>query len=231
LGLSTQAEIGVVVGIMGTFLKNLGEDLQYLGPGFLLTIRLTLTTFAIGAVLGLILAILRMKKRGVFFHVSGIIIDFLRGTPMLVQLLAIYFFVGMYIKTSPLTAAIVGMSVNLSAYISEAYRGVLESIHKGQWEAARSMGMSTIMALRRIILPQALIILLPDLTNYLIMTLLGSSLASVVALRELTLLGQSLVARTFRVEIFFIVALLYFCVSFPMSRLATWMEKKWKHVR
>jgi His/Glu/Gln/Arg/opine family amino acid ABC transporter permease subunit len=216
---------------MKHFLSTLGEDLQYLGPGFFLTIRLTLLTFAIGSVLGLVLALLRMRKRGVFFHVTGIIIDFLRGTPMLVQLLAIYFFVGMYVRTSPLTAAIFGMSINLAAYMSEAYRGVLESIHKGQWEAAKSLGMSTITTLRRIILPQALIILLPDMTNYLIMTLLGSSLASVVALRELTLLGQSLVARTFRVEVFFEVALLYFLVSFPMSRLASWMEKKWKHIR
>jgi His/Glu/Gln/Arg/opine family amino acid ABC transporter permease subunit len=212
-------------------LATLAEDLQYLGPGFLLTIRLTLQTFAIGAVLGLVLALLRLRKRGVFFHVTGIIIDFLRGTPMLVQLLAIYFFVGMYVRTSPLTAAIVGMSINLSAYMSEAYRGVLQSIHKGQWEAAKSLGMSTITTLRRIILPQALIILLPDMTNYLIMTLLSSSLASVVALRELTLLGQSLVARTFRVEVFFEVALLYFVVSLPMSRLASWMERKWKHIR
>ena len=123
------------------------------------------------------------------------------------------------------------MSINLSAYMSEAYRGVLESIHRGQWEAAKSLGMSRLLTLRRIILPQALIILLPDLTNYLIMTLLSSSLASVVALRELTLLGQSLVARSFRVEIFLIVALLYFAVSYPMSRLASWMEKKWKHIR
>jgi len=214
-----------------SFFKNLGEDLQYLGPGFLLTLRLTITTYAVGAVLGLVLAILRMKKRGVFFHVSGVVIDFLRGTPMLVQLLAIYFFVGMYIRTSPLSAAIVGMSINLAAYMSAAYRGGLESIHKGQWEAARSMGMSTLLTLRRIILPQALIILLPDMTNYLIMTLLGSSLASVVALRELTLLGQSLVARTFRVGVYFLVALMYFCISFPMSRLAIWMEKKWKHIR
>ncbi len=216
---------------MKTFLLNLGEDLQYLGPGFLLTIRLTLLTFAVGAVLGLVLAVLRMRKRGVFYHVTGIIIDFLRGTPMLVQLLAIYFFVGMYVRTSPLMAAIIGMSINLSAYMSEAYRGVLQSIHKGQWEAARSLGMSTVRTLRRIILPQAFIILLPDLANYLIMTLLSSSLASVVALRELTLLGQSLVARTFRVEVFFIVALLYFVVSFPLSRLAMWMERRWKHIR
>jgi His/Glu/Gln/Arg/opine family amino acid ABC transporter permease subunit len=216
---------------MSTFLSVLREDLTYLGPGILLTVRLTITTYAIGALLGLILALLRMKRRGVFFHVSGIIIDFFRGTPMLVQLLAIYFFVGMYIKTSPLTAAVLGMSVNLAAYMSEAYRGVLESIHKGQWEAAKSMGMAPLTTVRRIILPQALIILLPDLTNYFIMTLLGTSLASVVALRELTLLGQSLVARTFRIGVLFIVAILYFCISFPMSRLATWMERRWKHIR
>jgi His/Glu/Gln/Arg/opine family amino acid ABC transporter permease subunit len=216
---------------MEKFLATLGEDLKFLGPGLLLTIRLTVFTFAIGSVLGLLLAIFRLRKRGLFYHITGFVIDFLRGTPMLVQLLAIYFFVGMYIRTSPLTAAVVGMSINLSAYMSEAYRGVLESIHRGQWEAAKSLGMPRLLTLRRIILPQALIILLPDLTNYLIMTLLSSSLASVVALRELTLLGQSLVARSFRVEIFLIVALLYFAVSYPMSRLASWMEKKWKHIR
>lgn len=216
---------------MKSFLSTLGTDLTFLLPGLLLTLRLTALTFIAGAAFGLALAILRLRKRGVFFHVTGVIIDFLRGTPMLVQLLAIYFFVGMYIQTSPLTAAVIGMSLNLSAYMSEAYRGVLQSIQKGQWEAAKAIGMPVFMTLRRVILPQALIILLPDMTNYLIMTLLSSSLASVVALRELTLLGQSLVARSFRVEIFFIVALMYFVVSFPLSRLASWMEHKWKHIR
>ena len=216
---------------MRTFVDHLGTDLAYLGPGFLLTLRITVLSFAIGAFLGLVLALLRMRGRGVFFHVTGFFVDFLRGTPQLVQLLAIYFFVGMYVSTTPFTAAIIGLSINLAAYTSEAYRGVLQSIHKGQWEAAKSIGMPKILTLRRIILPQAFRILLPDLTNYFIMTLLSSSLASVVALRELTLLGQSLVSRTFRVEVFFLVALLYFCMSYPMSRLSSWMERRWKHTR
>jgi len=213
------------------FLQTI-KDFNYLLPGFYLTLQLTFASFAIGAVLGLLIAILRMRrKRGIFYAISSWYINVLRGTPQLVQLLTIYFFLGMYVKTTPFSAAVIGLSINLGAYMSEAYRGVLESIHKGQWEAAKSLGMSTFSTLRRIILPQSMRILLPDITNYFIMTLLSSSLASVVSLRELTLLGQSYVSKTFRVITFFEVALLYFIVAYPMSKLSNYLEKKWKHTK
>ena len=202
---------------------------KYLLPGLITTVELTIISYCIGLILGIVFSLMRIRKKGLLFIISTIYIDFFRRTPLIVQLLSLYY-ISIYsgIKIDIFMVGIIGLSLNLGAYLTEAFRGAIESIHKGQWEAGKAIGMSNITVARRIILPQALRILLPDLTNYLIMALLATSLVSVVSIRDLTGLGRNLISQYFRVEVWLIIALLYFCLSFPLSKIGGWLENRWK---
>jgi len=198
--------------------------------GAALTLRLSLISVGIGIILGLLLSLLRISKIPLLRVPAAIYVEVLRGTPLLMQLLIIYYALpSLGLNLGAVTSAIVGLSLNSTAYIGEIFRGGIQSIEKGQMEAARSLGMTYLQAMRYVILPQAFRRILPSLTNEFVAMLKDSSLASNLAVTELLRAGREIVAWKANVFSPFIgVALIYLIMTFPLTRLSSYMEKRLK---
>jgi len=195
-----------------------------------LTLVISVASMALAVTLGLLLTILRLYGSQPLSGLSTAYIEVYRGTPLLIQLYILYYGLpNIGISLSPLVAAFLGLGMNYAAYEAEIYRAGLMSVPKGQMEAALSLGMTQGLALRRVILPQALRIATPGVTNDFIALFKDSSLVSVIALVELTKTYSILAATTLRFfELGLIVALLYFAMSYPLSLLARRLEEKLK---
>ncbi|OPZ81715.1 MAG: Inner membrane amino-acid ABC transporter permease protein YecS [bacterium ADurb.Bin429] len=180
----------------------------------------------LGVVVAAILALLRMSDMpAVRWAVTGYV-EFMRGTPLLVQLLVIYFGgpqIG--INLEPLTAGIIGLGLNAGAYISEIFRGSIQSIPRGQMEAARSLGMSHWLAMRRVIWPQALRHAVPALGSSFAALVKDTSLVSIITVNELLLVTQQRVSSTYRpIELYLIAGVLYFL----LTMLVTYAVRRWE---
>ena len=203
-----------------------------LAKGTALTILVTLVSMAIALVWGLLLAIPRIqvgrRKRRWLSLPAEAIVEVWRGTPLLVQLFYIYYVLPFFgINISAFVAGVVGLGLNYGAYMSEVYRGGIESIDRAQWEAADALGLSRAHTLRRIILPQAVRVITPTFANYLVSCFKDSSLVSVITIQELLFTGRLIGAETYQYqEIFTIVAIIYFVISFPASRFARHLEQR-----
>lgn len=191
------------------------RSLPLLGPAIAVTVSLALCAFVLGSGLGLLIALARLSKRvplrwGAFAYVS-----IFRGTPLLVQLLLIYFGLPQLgLQLSPLPAAIVALTGFSAAYLSENFRAGILAVESGQWEAAASLGMGYWQTLRRIVLPQGLRIALPSTGSRLIALVKDTSLASVITVAELTRVADEVGAATFRyVETFVMVGLIYWLLN------------------
>ncbi|MDH4161341.1 MAG: ABC transporter substrate-binding protein/permease [Nitrospirota bacterium] len=208
---------------LSTFLPSLLK-----GAG--MTVVLSIISMALAIGLGICLAFLRMYGPGALSAASAVYIEVYRGTPLLIQLFIIYYGLpNIGIVLSPFAAAIIGLGMNYAAYEAEVYRGGIEAVPKGQMEAALSLGMPRLLALRRIILPQAFRISLPAVTNDFIALFKDSSIVSVIAMVELTKTYSILAATTLRYfELGLVVALLYFGMSWPLSIMARRLERKLK---
>jgi len=202
------------------------ETYRFLASGIIVTIKLAVFAYALGMVLGLIAALGQLSKHPVPYTFSRLYIEVIRGVPLLVLLLYIAFVVtpavadltGIRWFRNDLVRATLGLGIGYGAYLAEIYRAGIESIPKGQGEAARSLGMSYWQAMRFIILPQAIRVILPPLANDFIAMLKDSSLAMVISVQELTYTGTLLRARTFRTfEVYNMVALLYLIMSLAGS--------------
>ncbi|MCX7845053.1 MAG: amino acid ABC transporter permease [Dictyoglomaceae bacterium] len=204
------------------------EGIPYLLKGAVMTLRLTLISVSIGIVLGLILSLGRISKNPIFKYPTSLYIEVIRGTPLLMQLLIIYYALpSIGLNLPAVTAAITGLSLNSAAYIGEIFRGGIQSIEKGQMEAARSLGMTYFQAMRYVILPQAFRRILPPLTNEFASMLKESSLASTLAVTELLRAGRELVAWKANVFSPFIgVTLFYLIMTIPLTRLSSYLEKR-----
>lgn len=196
--------------------------------GTLITIELTLLSLIIALVIGLIAAFARISNNLIFNKVAGFYISIIRGTPLLVQLMYIYFvFPEFGIKLSAFSAALIGLSLYEGAYLAEIFRAGIKSIGKGQLEAAYAIGMNYSMAMSRIILPQAIKNVLPPIGNSAILLLKNSSLAAVIAVNELMHTGENLATTTFRnIEIFTLVAIIYWILHYPMDRVVNLLERR-----
>jgi His/Glu/Gln/Arg/opine family amino acid ABC transporter permease subunit len=190
-------------------------------------------TVAAGALLfalifGLIVALLRRSAWRVVRILAIAYIEFFRGTPALVQLFVIYFgFPDVGFQPSPLQAAIIGLGLNGAAYLSEIYRAGIESIHRGQMEAALSLGMTPLRAMRDIVLPQALRTMLPPITNFAIVLLKDTAIVFAVGVVEIMALARNLVTETLQsAAVYLIAGALYLCVTIPMARLAARLERQ-----
>ncbi|MFZ5925638.1 MAG: amino acid ABC transporter permease, partial [Bacillota bacterium] len=176
-----------------------------------MTLRLTTISISLGIVIGTFVGIARISKAKVISYLAAAYVDFLRGTPLLVQIFIVYMGLPQILgfPIPPYVAAISAMSVNSGAYVAEIVRAGIQSIHRGQMEAARSLGMTYVQAMRYIILPQAFRRIVPPLGNEFIALLKDSSLVSVIAMEELVRKGQIVIGRTFRpFEIWMMVALM-----------------------
>lgn len=197
------------------------------------TILLSASAMTLAMSLGLILTILRLYGRSPIAHLATAYVEIYRGTPLLVQLYILYYGLpNIGISLSPITAAILGLGMNYAAYESELYRAGIGAVPKGQVEAAHSLGMTHAMTLRRIVLPQAVRVALPGITNDFIALFKDSSLVSIIAMVELTKTYTILAATTLRYfELGVVVALLYFAMSYPLSILARRLEDKLRRVK
>lgn len=205
------------------------RSLPFLLLGAWMTLRLTTISIGLGIVIGTFVGIARISKAKVISYLAAAYVDFLRGTPLLVQIFIVYMGLPQILgfPIPPYVAAISAMSVNSGAYVAEIVRAGIQSIHRGQMEAARSLGMTYVQAMRYIILPQAFRRIVPPLGNEFIALLKDSSLVSVIAMEELVRKGQIVIGRTFRpFEIWIMVALMYLVMTLSISRLVTVTEKK-----
>ena len=215
---------------------TINRYLPLLLQGTLVTIQLTLCSFALAVTLGLPLSLARLYGARWLQGLALLYVEFFRGIPVLLLLFFLYFGLpaiaessGMTISLalSPFTAATLGLGLNYAAYEAETFRAAIQSVPQGQWEAAASLGMGKTLAFRRIILPQALRIALPTTTNDLVALFKDTSIASVVALVELNKQYQILAKSSLKfVELGLITAALYLALSVPLGRLARTMEKK-----
>ena len=212
---------------MSDFLSDAREFLPILLQGVRLTILVTVGSLALSTVLGLVWALMRVSGVGLLARLSRIIVNVIRGIPIIVQLFYIYFVLpDLGITLSALEAAIIGLGIAYSAYQAENFRAGIEAIDHGQVEAAQSLGMGWWMTMRRVILPQAVKIVLPPYGNIMIMMLKDSSQASTITVAELALQGKLIASSTFKnAEVFTLVALMYLCMSLPLILLVGRLER------
>lgn len=209
-------------------MEFIGEVLPYLLQGAATTVMLTAVSMSLALVGGLFVALMRLSRSVPLQWVSGAYIEAIRGTPLLVQLFIIYYGLPQYgIRFDAFTAGVLGLSINYSAYLAEVYRSGILSVDRGQWEAGGSVGLSRAALLRYIILPQAIRIVLPPIGNYFISMLKDSALVATIAVVELMRAAQLRVAITFRaMDIYLLVALIYFLMSYPCALLIRHIEKR-----
>ncbi len=203
-----------------------GHALLFL-EGALVTLLISVLSFALASPLGIALAALRLYTGRAGRWLSAAYVEVFRGTPLLLQLYVLYFGLADVIRLSPITAAVLGLALNYGAYEAEVYRGALSSIPAGQTEAARALGMSRWQALRHVVFPQALRTALPAVTNDFVALLKDSSLISVITVVELTK-RMTILAVELRdwVTPGLLCAALYFAMSFPLARFARRIERR-----
>jgi polar amino acid transport system permease protein len=213
---------------MQTFLRDATQFLPLLLQGVKFTIIVALGSLALSTALGLVWALMRVSGIGWLATTAKIVVNTLRGIPILVQLFYIYFVLPEFgIALSALQAAIIGLGIAYSAYQSENFRAGIEAIDHGQIEAAQSIGMGWGLTMRRVILPQAIRLVLPPYGNIMVMMLKDSSQASTITVAELALQGKLIASSTFKnTSVFTLVALMYLTMSIPLILLVRHFEKR-----
>jgi His/Glu/Gln/Arg/opine family amino acid ABC transporter permease subunit len=212
-------------------LFNPGVAVASLGPllaGMLLTVELTVLVISLSLVLGLVVALARLyAPRPVVWLVIAYV-ELMRGTPLLLQLIYIYYVLPeLGIRLDAFSASVLGLTLNYSAYISEVYRSGIQGIAKGQGDAAAALGMTRPLALRRIILPQAIRLVIPSLGNFLISLFKDTALCSVVSVQEVLFTAQLIAARNYQYfTLYTVVGALYFIVGFGAARLVDQLERR-----
>lgn len=197
------------------------------GEALSLTLQVTTLGITIGIVLGVVFGLMKLSRFRLLKFVTGLYINLIRGTPLLLQLFAMYWIVGKALGLSAVASAAIGLGIHNGAYIAEIVRGAVQSIDRGQTEAARSLGMSNFKAMRRIILPQALKRAIPPLGNQFIIALKDSSLASSITVMELMGRARIFIGTTFDPEaILAIVAIYYLALTNLMVLLLGRVEKR-----
>jgi His/Glu/Gln/Arg/opine family amino acid ABC transporter permease subunit len=202
--------------------------MPFLLRGAVVTVELTILSMACGLVLGLLVALGRLSRIRLLDCALRAYVEIWRDVPLIVQLLVIYFTLPeIGIRLPAFAAAIVGLSLNLGAYLSEVFRAAITSIDVGQRDAGISIGMSRWMVYHRVILPQALLIAVPTLGGYFISLLKDCALVSFIAVNELLRNATIIIAQTFRsMEMYMMVAVIYLALSFLAARLVRWIERR-----
>lgn len=205
------------------------QILPYLIGGVIITLELTVLSFIIGFILGILIAAARVIGPNPLPALSKLYIEIFRGTPLLIQLLFIYFGLPQIgIKLNPFTASVIAIGLNSGAYQAEILRTAIKSIPEEQYMSASSLNLTIIQTYRYIVLPQSLRIAIPALVNEIVALIKYSSLASVIGLSELTRRGEYMVAYTFKaLEVYFIVAILYLALCLLVSQLSSYIERKY----
>ncbi len=210
------------------YIKRYISFLPMLGEAAVMTVLLSVVSMIVAIILGLLLALIRIYAPRPIAKLVSLFIEIIRGTPLLIQLFFIFYALpSIGIKFNPMTAAIIGLGLNYAAYEAELYRAGLMAVPRGQMEAAISLGMSRIQALRHIIVPQAVRIVVPPVTNDFIALLKDSSLVSVITMVELTKVYGQLASTYYDyVGIGILVAIIYLLIGLPFVKLSKIVEKR-----
>jgi polar amino acid transport system permease protein len=234
--------IGLIAYLSFTKSDPYWRIILFVRDGIWNTIFSTVTSFILVLIVGLFIGLGRLSSNKAIHGATTIYVEIIRGIPILVQLFFWYFAFPSIVKSigeslnfepmknflaNPLGMAILGLSFCYAAYMAEIYRAGIQSIPKGQMEAARSLGMSHLEAMRYIIIPQAVRVILPPVGNEFISLLKDSSLISVVAINDITRRGREFMAANFiPIETWTMVALLYLTMTLFSARIVTWVEHR-----
>lgn len=211
------------------FFELFQESWPMLLQGMKLTLELAFLSLLIAMVLGILASLMGMSKNPILRGINAAFVAIIRGTPLLVQGFFIYFGITglLGIRITAFMAGTIALSLNAGGYLSEIFRGGIQAVDPGQREAARSLGLSARQTTWRIIIPQAIRICIPSVVNQWCITIKDTSIISVIGLAELTKMGQTIIARTYRsFEVWIMVGLMYFVVIWLLTMAARAVEKK-----
>ena len=200
----------------------------FLLKGALLTLQISVVSLALGLVFGLVAALCVLAKNPLLHWPARFYVWLIRSTPLLVQLFIIYFGLPQFgLDLSPFWSGVLGLALNTGAYNAETIRGGILAVPRGQTEAARTLGMSGTLTMRRIVLPQALRLIIPPLGNNFVILIKDTSLVSTITLMELTLTAQRLIGSTYKpFEMYLMAALLYAVLTTGASLLLRTVERR-----
>jgi len=239
--------VGITVLLLLAWPDPFMNIFKFVQDGIVITVTVTLVSFVLVLIVGMVGGLGRLSTHRVIYMISTLYVELVRGVPLLVQLIIWYFAVPVMIQSlgkawsiaslegfqaDPVVMAIIGLVFCYGAYMSEIYRAGIQSIPKGQMEAARSLGMTYFQAMRHVVLPQAMRVILPPIGNEFIALLKDSSLVSVVAVADLTRRGREYSSMHFDpIEVWTLIALLYLIMTLFSARVVNWIEKKTKFER
>lgn len=215
---------------------SFGMILQQLMQGMLVSIQIFVVTLLLSLPLGLLVALCRMSKNKVLSVIAGIYISVMRGTPLMLQLMVVYFgpyyLLGIKISNSyRLTAALIGFVINYAAYFAEIYRSGIQSIPQGQYEAAKLLGYSKTQTFFVIILPQVIRIIIPSVGNEVITLVKDTSLAFTISVAEMFTTAKALASSQTSMLPYVAAAVLYYIFNFIVAGLMGLLEKKLSYYR
>nr|WP_180883059.1 amino acid ABC transporter permease [Mesorhizobium loti] len=213
---------------MNDYVQLLQAYFPYIAKGAIVTIELTLVALIGSVLIGLVTTFAKLSSVRPLSFVAGVYIELIRATPALLQLFIIYFGLTSFgLRLDPFTAASITLSMVGGAYAAEIFRAGIEAVDRGQFEAARSLGMSTPLAMRRIILPQAAVIILPPFTNFVISMIKDTSLALTISVPEIMYRSYDASSQSFRsMAIYSMAAIIYLAVCLPLSGFARALERR-----
>ena len=214
---------------MSGFFEYVGQCMPQLTMGLKLTLQMTILSLVLAVIVGMITCLFSISKVKPLNWISGIYLSLIRGTPLMVQAFFIYFGItgALGIRITSFSAAILVLCLNAGAYLSEIFRSGIAAVNKGQMEAARSLGLPYGVAMRKIILPQAIRIVIPSVLNQFIITLKDTSILSVIGCGELMRQGQQIVAWNFRsFETYAIIAAMYYVVVVVLTKVFQLVERR-----
>ncbi len=198
-----------------------------LTKGVLVTVEISIVSLVFAIIIGMIIGLMRLSSNIALRNLAITYVEIIRGTPLLVQIFIVYFFIGTVLSLDRFTSGVAALSMFTASYVAEIIRAGIQSIHKGQMEAARSLGMNYAKAMIYVIMPQAFKRVLPPLAGQFINLIKDSSLVSVIAITDLTKAGREVVAGSFApFEVWFTVALLYLVLTGSLSWAIQLLEKR-----
>lgn len=232
----------IIAGLLATLVIVTSADylqiITILSSGIYLTLYVTLLAYFFALIFGLIAGLMRVSRNPILRTVSTLYVEVIRGIPLLVQILYFFYVIAPFLADrvpppfdewfrSEVNQGITALAIGYGAYLAEVYRAGIEAIPRGQMEAARSLGMNYLQAMRYVILPQAIRVILPPLGNDFVSMLKDSALTSAISVKELTLWTRQRSANTFRpLEHWTIAALLYLTMTLGLSLIVRYIERK-----
>jgi polar amino acid transport system permease protein len=201
--------------------------LKFVPDGILVTFKVTVGAILLALILGLFTGLGRLAKNKIISGIASLYVEVIRGIPLLVQIFYIYYALGRIVHIPDLYSAVIAMAVCYGAYMGEIFRAGIQSISRGQMEAARSLGMTHSQAMRHIIIPQAFKVVLPPIGNEFIALLKDSSLVSILAVSDLLRRGREFASESFSYfETYTVIALIYLVLTLFFSKLIGFMEER-----